>query len=377
MQLTGLRRYSTIVLLILLQIFCLSVVIAQKTSEGSQSEILNAFRSIDYGAKEEECVICERVALFNECKQLIENRIWPGLNDSAFKTPLIYFTNEFTYVAFSKHEIFNGDSCEILFCPNGLRICKIARLDSQAFHMENKMNFIDSSSIYFFNPMMQCSDVETMNIFVPDFEKTEDWLQLVMHEYFHNFQFLHRPALDYLSTTIKIAADTLDQLYLKYDWFKAELEKENEVLLSAINCESEDSIRTLVQTFVNLRENRREKFKKVSDLNLSQLENFWETIEGSARYSEYYMAGKFSTLSKPNTGNCDKLFHNFSDYTDSILFETKPEFKKRTEIMQAYYYVIGFNLCRLLDKLNVNYKHGLFNEPDIGLYHLLRIHLKM
>ncbi len=100
------------------------------------------------------------------------------------------------------------------------------------------------------------------------------------------------------------------------------------------------------------------------------MENYWETMEGTARYAEYYMAGNFKYLSLHEPISCDSLFQDFEDYKGSKDFETIAEFKERTEIMEAYYYVTGFNLCRLMDKLGIEYKTQLFDNPESGLYNI-------
>jgi len=235
-------------------------------------------------------------------------------------------------------------------------------------NMENKMSFSDTASLYFNQPMMLCSDVETMNRFVPDFDKTEDWLQLVMHEYFHSFQFSHSATINYLAETIQMSADTLNKIYLGNEWFKKALETENLALLKAIGSTTKDSLEVYVDEFLQARESRRMKYKEYSEFDLSTMENFWETIEGPARYVEYCMAGDFNQITMEKTIQCDSLFNNFDDYKGQLNFEAKPEFQERIKIMQAYYYVTGFNMCRLMDKMGIDYKQNLFSNPTEGLY---------
>ena len=321
-----------------------------------------------------DCTVCERISLFIKSKELIANSIWKGLNDETKVAPLLYFTDSTTYYFTALNdETFSADEFRIVNCQNGLTLKKLkARLDKQPFHMENKMNFGDTSSLFYFRPMMLCSDVETMSKFVPVFSKTEDWLQLVMHEYFHSFQFSHKNFISYLANTIQIGADTLDKIYNNNDWFEKRLRDENQLLLSAIQTTDPDSINYYVEEFFDRREKRRKKCKEIFGLNFSDLENFWETVEGTARYSEYYLAGNFKNIPLTEFNNCDPLFQHFRDYNDSINFEDKKEFRERTQIMQAYYYVTGFNLCRLMDKMGVQYKHMLFDKPRNGLYEILR-----
>ncbi len=315
-----------------------------------------------------DCQACERIHLFSRCKEIIGKKVWSDLTSEAHTRPLLYFTESNTYVVFGDNEQFKKYSPEALECGNGLSLLKLQRMDSQPFHMQNAIDFKDPASLYYYQPMMLCSDVETLIKVVPDFDKTEDWLQLVMHEYFHSYQFSHQATLTYLAETIQVSADTLDKIYLQHAWFRELLEKENLALLNAIRVNGNDSIKLYIDEFLETRKTRRMKFENLNQFRISIYENFWETIEGSARYAEYYLAGNFKSLDTDYAIQCDSLFRNYKDYTHLLNFENEKEFVERTRIMQAYYYVTGFNLCRLMDKMGIPYKQNLFDNPGSGLY---------
>lgn len=323
------------------------------------------------GLPASDCMACERITLFVRSKELVADSIWKGLNNHSYIRPLLYFTDQHTYIAFATPGSFTNYSKDTITCCNELPLIRINRLDALPFHMENKMSFSDTASLFYRQPMMLCSDVETMHRFVPDFTRTEDWLQLVMHEYFHSFQFAHSSAMSYLADSVRIAVDSLERAYLRKIWFREALEKENAALLRAIECRTEDSLHFYLRRFVQIREHRRSQYEKLQAPGITAAENFWETIEGTARYVEYYMAGYFSHLADTVTNRCDTLFRNFADYTRLPGFENDPAFRKRTEIMPAYYYVTGFNLCRLMDKMNIAYRHNLFDHLRKGLYAVL------
>jgi hypothetical protein len=318
-----------------------------------------------------DCAACERITLFLKSKELISKSVWKGLDAEAHVRPLLYFTDSNTYVAFTNNVVFKKYDHELLGCGTGLSLLKLPRLDTKPFHMENNMNFKDTASLYYNQPMMLCSDVETLIRIVPDFDKTEDWLQLVMHEYFHSFQFSHKPTINHLSETIRMSSDTLNKIYLENAWFQQLLEKENMALLNAIRTNAGDSTNLYIDEFFRTRQQRRMKYKTLHKLNLSELETFWETIEGTARYAEYYMAGNFHQMTTETSNQCDSLFRNFKDYASQSNFENEPAFIQRTKMMQAYYYVTGFNLCRLMDKIGIDYKLDLFDHPTEGLYEIL------
>lgn len=320
-----------------------------------------------------DCMACDRLTLFYSAKDAVSIFIWPDLNESSLLPPLIYFTDSTTYIAFSDEKLFAQRKYQSIDCNNELTILRLGqRIDDQPFHMENKMSFNDSLSPYYYAPAMLCSDVETMHLFVPDFKTTEEWLQLVMHEYFHGFQFSHEKTINYLANTIRIAADTLDKIYLSNNKFRKEIKYENQLLIKAYETEIRDSINRYIKEYQIHRENRISKFQDTLDFDLSKHENFWETIEGTARYVEYYMALHFEDIPLKDSFRCDSLFNDFKNYSNSKDLENRKEFKQRTMMLPAYYYVTGFNICRLLDKLGYEYKQELFDKPESGLYQLLK-----
>jgi hypothetical protein len=318
-----------------------------------------------------DCIACDRIELFIQCNNKVGESIWPDLAKVKHFPPILYFTDSTTYIAFLQDASLLKMKYDLVDCDTFQLKRLTQRFDDQLFHMQNKMSFGDSSSLFYYKPMMLCSDVENLLKVVTDFTQTEDWLQLVMHEYFHSFQFSHSNTIEYLAENIKMSADTLDKIYLEKVWIKQLLATENELLLNAINTPNRDSLNYFIDKFIETREGRRTKYEKENNFDLTRFENFWETIEGTARYAEYYLAGNFGEVNYNKTDNCDSLFNEFQDYKSVQNFEDIPKFKERTKIMQAYYYVHGFNLCRLMDKLKIDYKSKLFDHPEIGLYQIL------
>ena len=319
-----------------------------------------------------ECIVCERIHQFSLSRNLVGNEIWPGMASGKYTAPLLYYTDSFTFIAFDTSGVFADRALSFPDCPTAIQLTKIARLDTAPFHMENKMNFSDTFSEFYFRPMMLCSDVETLIRNVPDFSKTEDWIQLVMHEYFHSYQFSHKPTILNLSENIKQPSSVLDEQYLTDAGFRDGLAMENQTLLDAIRTTDKDTLFMLIKRFIDLRETRRRSLPRKSRKSIVPQEDFWETIEGTARYVEYYLAGNFREIAVAGRKSCDTLFQNFAGYSGSFDFELYPEFIERTRIMKAYYYVTGFNLCRLLDKLNIDYKTDLFDDRQNSLYDILR-----
>jgi hypothetical protein len=51
---------------------------------------------------------------------------------------------------------------------------------------------------------------------------------MVLHEYFHGFQFKHPTDLDYFEKNIAMSDDTLRNIYKSKEWFKESVDKEND-----------------------------------------------------------------------------------------------------------------------------------------------------
>jgi hypothetical protein len=247
---------------------------------------------------------------------------------------------------------------------------KIRNVDARPFVMENRMSFSDRVSPFYYNPVMMCSSVEIMLENIPDFTTTEEWFQLVLHEYFHSFQFRNKALISYLADTIKFSADTLTYFYLNDSLFKNSLYEENRLLLAAINTNSQDSTGYYYKKFIEERALRRTYFRLKYEYDISTYENFWEKIEGTARYVEYYCGDIFYQYSKSKIKITDPLFKNFSAFNKKNFSEGK-QFKAREEMMAYYFYVTGFNLCRLMDKMQIEYKSVLFKNGGVALTDLL------
>ena len=92
-------------------------------------------------------------------------------------------------------------------------------------------------------------------------------------------------------------------------------------------------------------------------------------MEGTARYVEFSLYNKFSTsqpdykLSKSDTSfKSFKKFRNYKIENDKWLYLTEKT---------NYFYAVGFNLARLLDKLKLEYKTKLFKQGGLSLEAIL------
>lgn len=314
------------------------------------------------------CVVCSRIEMFQQVHQFVSRRFWEEFEGESLRVPLVYFSDTTSYLAFSDTSLFDI-KYDILRCGNGMKIFKYARrLDAVPFHMENKMDFTNKNSPYYYNPVMLCSNVEKAKEVAP-VKHTEEWIQLVMHEYFHGFQFHHPKTIAYFADSVRLHTDSLNKLYLNETWFSDAIKNENKLLLDAAG-HTGDSMLYYTNQFIQSRLERRKAFMQRYGYSIAAAEDFWEKTEGTARYLEYYTGYAFMDMKSTSNNSCDSLFNYFQDY-ETASIDTSRWFRERTEIMPAYYYVTGFNMCRLMDKLRVEYKNKLFENAGITLFGLL------
>ena len=227
----------------------------------------------------------------------------------------------------------------IELCNGGMdiQIYRTEKVDDKPFHMH--VTFTDEeSNIDYRTPFMRCSSLELTSRAVPDVTSVNEWATMVMHEYFHGFQFKNDGYLDIYDTiTNAVLPDTLIELAASHDWCRESITQENDLLLKAIDANDIEASRAYIQSFFELRNERRERVKKELCIDIVALEQLYETMEGSARYIEY----------------C--LYRHFGNFSLS-------DAKWLYTVGRKYYYATGFNLLRLSDKLRIDYKYLIFKN---------------
>ena len=227
----------------------------------------------------------------------------------------------------------------IELCNGGMdiQIYRTEKVDDKPFHMH--VTFTDEeSNIDYRTPFMRCSSLEQTSETIPDVTSVNEWATMVMHEYFHGFQFKNDGYLDtYETITNTVLPDTLIALAACHGWYKESITQENDLLLKAIDANDIEASRAYIQSFFELRNERRERVKKELCIDIVALEQLYETMEGSARYIEY----------------C--LYRHFGNFSLS-------DAKWLYTVGRRYYYATGFNLLRLSDKLEIDYKYAIFKD---------------
>lgn len=317
--------------------------------------------------------VFDRIEFVFNLKEAIEKDVWKSFADKEFDVPLIYYTDTSSYVANPTDKFLTTFKSKLVFENSQIKIFKTdKRVDDLPFHMETSMTLGTPTDDYdYHSPFMKCSSYEEVFKKIPDITSAEEWVTMIIHEYFHGFQYKHLAFIKYYEENIvQIQEDSLTQIYKNNYWFKESIDKENQLLLNAINETDNAKTALLIDDFFEIRNQRRKETQQKLKLDITNYEKCYETMEGTARYVEYSLYNKFST-SRPNnklikSDTSFKSFEKFRNYTiekDKWLYLTEKT---------TYYYAVGFNMARLLDKLEIEYKSKLFNQGGLSLEDILK-----
>lgn len=270
-------------------------------------------------------------------KDVINDCVWQGFTDKENDVPLIYYDDSCCYVVNPSEKILDQYTAELVYRDDDINIYQTKRIDNIPFHMHTTITD-EEDRIDYRTPIMRCSSLEQTGKTIPDVTTVKEWATMVMHEYFHGFQFKQDGFLDAYERIFSVCPqDTLSTIQTQLEWYKESIQQENELLLKAIDAPNLDATKAHIRAFLELRDRRRSKLKEEQNLDIAATEQFMEIMEGSARYIEYRLYDYFSIFS----------------LTDAKWLYT---------VGKNYYYATGFNLLRLLDKLGVEYHSRIFTD---------------
>ncbi|MDI9867913.1 hypothetical protein [Flectobacillus roseus] len=317
--------------------------------------------------------IFDRILFVYHLKQTVEAETWKTFNAPQYDVPLVYFTDSRSYIANPTEKFLKTFKSELLLEGGKVKIYKTQkRVDDSPFHMETGMTLGDPTLEFnYHSPFMMCSSFEETVKTIPDVGSTDEWTTMIIHEYFHGFQYKHKPYMEYYEKEIvQIQPDSLSAFYKTVPWFKESIDLENRFLLEAIS--EKDNIKTakILRDFWVKRKQRRQKFQKVFKFDIDKFEKCYETMEGTARYVEFSLYNHF-TQRKPDESllKSDSSFKSFAKFKNYNL--QKDQWLYLTN-KTTYFYATGFNMARLLDKLGIEYKSRLYKGGKISLEDILR-----
>lgn len=323
-------------------------------------------------SNEEEKVMISRIRYIMHLKATLGQQYWPGFNTGAGDVPLIYFTDSATYAANPTPRFLATFKPALIYRSPELSIYKTPeRIDTVPFHMATGMDMLDTTVFNYRQPFMYCSSLEAVRHTIQDVSSTEEWSSMVLHEYFHGFQYRHEPMLThYMKNLLNVPADRLNRVYRGNDWYKQMTDEENDLLLEAINSTDTAATQTYIRRFLAKRKEKRALFRKKLHYDISKYEIFYEKIEGTARYIEFQLLNSFRDLPPDqDLQRSDTAYKANQPFKDFRLEDNKWLYE--TARSGNYVYATGFNMARLLDKLGRPYKEQLFTNGALALEDLL------
>lgn len=312
--------------------------------------------------------LIERIKWFYTLKKHLAPQ-WPGFTDAAYDVPLAYFTDSFTYIVDKDGVIPARAPSTVFFKDGDITIYQSQRTDNKPFHMETSYDHLDSSALYFQYPVMMCSDFETTRQTIEEVTTLQQWGTMILHEYFHGFQFRHSAMIRYGNDSVQVRNSELQSWYDQYPWYRNSVEQENRLLLNCLAVNDQAAIRKTLRQFMEQRQKRWKQLKDTLKVTLHGQEDFLEKMEGSARYMEWNLYEGFKNipaniaLQSLDTAYQAAPFQNFHITQEKWLYETARS--------SYYFYATGFNMLRLLDKLKVPYKAHFFDQTSNTPYNLL------
>jgi hypothetical protein len=194
---------------------------------------------------------------------------------------------------------------------------------------------------------------------------------MILHEYFQGFQFKHSKYQSYLKNNItEFSQDSLKNIYNSRVWFQRLVDKENRFLLNVILSNDCEETIQLIDSILNTRDERRKEVLYKLSIDITEIKSIYKAMEGSARYVEYSLYDLYAKKESPL-----KLIESYTPFHDYEYFQNfnleKEEWLYLTG-KTTYFYATGFNLVRLFDKLNIEYKTRLFQEEELTLENILK-----
>lgn len=303
---------------------------------------------------------CERIHYLVKVKQEVANQYWEDFNRETVFGPMLYYTQNGLYTINANDKLKQKISLIPYNCNNSdVAIGYSQKIDTTNFYMYVSYEGADTLALEYKNALGMFSDVELIEKFIPDVKDTEEWMSMVIHEMFHQYQKKFKKFREKQQTSqLVFKRDTLNSFYNNVGWFNESVKLENETLLKIIKENNRDSINSNISKYLKYKKIRTDRIKSEFGIDISELENSLSKSEGTGRYIEYCVKLYFK-VSNSNQAllKIDNKYvaNRFKDYNieqDNWMYN----------LGGGYYYSIGFNLTRVLEKLEIDYQKTIFKE---------------
>lgn len=332
-----------------------------------------------------EVLIAQRIEYLNRLRKFSADLFWKDFGGDSAVGPVVYFTASASYFFNPNQLVLDrvDGKYEIVASPAKTKMLKLKNpFDSAVNIMEAQFEYEESlkNRISYRNPVLFLSSTEDIANYDHNIRSTEDWAFSALHEYFHQYQFRHDAIYNYIMSLVKqkriMNRDTLQGIYRTNQAFHDTLVLENECLLKALAATDIEQEKTYYKEFLRLRNKRRMEYSKEHKFQFNIPEDFWEKIEGTSQYLEAVAKKYISQFPVDSVLlETDPMYKAHAGFLN-FSFDTAPEYY---DCQQANYYLgaTGFNLVRLLEKHQVEYKDNFFNYASLPLHMQLKYFYKL
>ena len=358
--------------LLLLTVVCMVTIACQNQKNNSQTSVESKKSENPFDLP--DSLSTRRISFVLNLKKSVAESTWSDFGTKNNEGTLIYFDADRSEIFFpNSHFVKKLDN----YIKHSDNYWLTDRTDSVPYHMEVMISFNeeDTSEFFFKNPVEQYSSVEEIGNYISSVESSEMWATMVVHEMFHHFQYNNEKYVKYAEAVIGVLPFDIRNLVTlcKEDkQFLSMIRNENNILMTALAEEDKAVCDSLVSAYLSTRNKRIKKYNEEYP-HLEQVENYYVIQEGSARYIEYksmfILNNYFNNPEAPQILN-DPKFINYTEFEEIDLNDDAFNYLVYAGATD-YHYTIGFNIMRLLDKLQFEYKRNLLDLPEKGLHEYL------
>ncbi|WP_025666959.1 hypothetical protein [Aquimarina megaterium] len=310
--------------------------------------------------KNDSDLICERINYLVDTKSNVAKKYWKDFDKQLLFGPMLYYTKDGLFTIDANEALKEKINLVAYNCDDSnVSVGFTPIIDTTNFYMNVSYEDKNTSALEYKNTLGMFSDVELTEKFITDVKDTEEWMTMVIHEIFHQYQKKFKKFREkQMSSQRDFDRDTLNYFFKNENWFTTTVKNENQLLLKIIQEDNNDSVKNYISGYLKSKEQRYARIKNEFRIDISALESSLSKSEGTARYIEYCTKLALSTSSNNHTlSEIDNKYvaNRFKDYN-----------LKQDEWMYnlggGYYYSLGFNLTRVLEKLKIKYQEDIFIE---------------
>ncbi|GAB3342953.1 hypothetical protein GCM10027299_58230 [Larkinella ripae] len=118
----------------------------------------------------------------------------------------------------------------------------------------------------------------------------------------------------------------------------------------------------MLTRLLRIRKARLATHQKATGFDLTTKEEFEQIAEAGTRYIEYHLSNDFKRY--PVDTRLAAVDSSYRANQGFARYSLEKEGRYLYKLTSVYYYALGFNSIRLLEKLGIPFKNRMYAEPD-------------